>query len=146
MKILFNEIQVRDFFIDFIKEVYNENYDILNTEVSVIPSENQEPSFPSVIVSVINPTSNTKYVDNESTYNKINLSINCEIVSKKLDNYTLEDSIIILKDILIGGVLQKISTLSVTRDNNVPYRTDAKRRIVTFGCVYDTINNKFYLN
>ena len=99
-----------------------------------------------MIVSVINPTSNTKYVDNESTYNKINLSINCEIVSKKLDNYTLEDSIIILKDILIGGVLQKISTLSVTRDNNVPYRTDAKRRIVTFGCVYDTINNKFYLN
>ena len=146
MSIKFNEIQVRDFYIDIIKKVFNENYDIINTEVSVIPSEQQEPSFPSVLVSIVNPTSNTRYADNESNYEKLNLSINCEIVSQKLDNYTLEDSILILKDILIGGVLDKISTLSVTRDNNVPYRADAKRRIVTFSTIYDTIDNKYYTN
>ena len=142
----FDEIGLRDSFIADIQEIYNEAYDLIGSEVYVDKKFNQEASFPCTIVNILEPTSAERYADSSGTYQYINLSLNCNIYSNELDNFSLEDSVIKLKQILIKGILTKYSNLIVTRDSDVPFRTDVLRRNVTFRFTYDNINKIIYSN
>jgi hypothetical protein len=142
----FDEIAIRDEFISHIQEVFAKEYDLIGSEVEVAPRESQEATYPCCLVNVINPTSAERYADSGGTYNYINLSINCDLFSNKLDNFSLDDSIIKLSQILIKGVLEKYSNIVVTRNSGVPFRTDVLRRTVTFRFTYDHINKIIYSN
>lgn len=142
----FDEISIRNEFISHIREIFAKEYDLIGEEVSVVEDENQEATFPCCVVKVLNPISDERYADSDGTYKFINFSLSCDVYSKILDGFSLEDSVIKLKQILIKGFLQKYSNFAVTRDNAVPYRTDTKRRNVTFRCTYDNINKIIYSN
>lgn len=143
----FDEIAIRDEFIAHIQEVFAKEYDLIGSEVYVGSSfEGEHASFPCCIVSLIEPTSAEKYADSSGTFNFVNFSLNCDLYSNKLDNFSLEDSVIKLSQILIKGMLEKFKTFVVTRNTSVPYRTDIKRRTVTFRCTYDNKNKIIYSN
>lgn len=142
----FDEIAIRDEFIANIQEVFAKEYDLIKSEVEVAPRESQEATYPCCIVKLLEPTSNEKYADNSSTYNMINFSLNCDIFSNKLEDFTLDDSIITLSQILIEGILEKHKNFVVARNADVPFRSDILRRTVSFRCTYDNINKIIYSN
>lgn len=142
----FNEIAVRNGFMSKITEIFANEYDLLGTEVVVGTSIDQEPSFPCCIVRIVNPVANTAYDDSAGSFRKINFSLECDLYSKELENFSLEDSVIALSQILIQGMIEKYHTFVVTRNMSVPYRTDVKRRVVDFACTYDVENKIIYSN
>lgn len=142
----FDEIALRDGYIEDIREIFNKEYNLLGQEVYVDSEFNQEASFPSCVVSILSPTSAERYADSSGTYQYINLSLNCDLYSQKLDNYSLEDSVIKLSQILIKGILEKYSNFIVARNSAVPFRVDTKRRTVTFRFTYDNKNKIIYSN
>lgn len=146
MRYKFDEISFRNEFINALKEIFANEYDTLQTEVEVIDNENQESTFPCCVVSVLNPLSNEIYDDSEGTFQKISVSINLDLYSKKLDNFSLSDSIIILSRIALNGLLYKFPNIIVSRNSNAPYRTDVLRRTLTFRMVYDIREKIIYSN
>ena len=142
----FDKIALRDFFIGEIQEIFAKEYDLIETEVETIKSENQEASFPCCVVKILNPVSAERYADSSGTYNYIDLSLDCNIFSNELSNYDLEDSVEKLSQILIKGITKKYSNFVVTRDTEVPFRTDVKRKNVTFRFTYDNVNKIIYSN
>ena len=63
----FEKIGLRNEFIDVIREGFANYYEILKTEVQVESEEQQEASYPSCIVSIINPISDQKYDDSRGS-------------------------------------------------------------------------------
>lgn len=142
----FDQIKIRNEFIDVIKAVFKEEYDTIGSEVDVYSYIPQEASFPCCIVSILNPVSTERYDDSDGSYRFVTFSVDCDLYSKQLDNFDLEDSIIKLSQILIKGLLSSYPNLVVTRNNALPYKTDAFRRAVSFRCVYDNKQNIIYSN
>jgi hypothetical protein len=143
---MFDMISLRDEFIGAIREIFANEYDTLNSEVEILTNENQKASFPSCVVKIINPITDKRYVDSDDTYNIISLSLNCDLYSKELEDFSLEDSVIMLSQILINGILKKYKNFEVTRNSEVPYRSDTKRITVTFLFDYDNKNKIIYSN
>lgn len=146
MRYKFDEISFRNQFIDALKEIFANEYDTLQTEVEVLDNENQKSTFPCCVVSIINPLSNGTYDDSEGSFQKITLSLNIDFYSKKLDNFSLTDSVIKLSQIALNGLLIKYPNIIITRNSNVPYRVDALRRTITGRMLYDVQNNIIYSN
>ena len=142
----FDEIAVRDEFIGEIREGFANYYDLLKTEVQTDSEEPQEASYPCCIVNIVNPISDQKYDDSNGSFGKIRFSLECDLYSKALDDYKLGDSIIILSQLLIKIIITKYPTFVVTRNSEVPFRTDVKRRVVDFACTYDIENKIIYSN
>lgn len=142
----FDEIALRNEFIEIIREGFTSYYDTLKTEVQVESEEPQETSFPCCIVNISNPVSDQKYDDSEGSFRKIRFSLECDLYSKELDDYKLGDSIIKLSQILIKIIITKYPTFVVTRNSAVPFRSDVKRRVVDFACTYDIENKIIYSN
>lgn len=142
----FNEIEIRNNFISDIIEVFEKEYDLIGTEVGVYSFVNQETTFPCCIVSLLNPISVEKYDDSEGSFRFVNFSLNCDLYSNELEDFNLEDSVIKLSQILIKGIIEKYGTFVVTRNSDVPFRTDVHRRTITFRCTYDNINKIIYSN
>ena len=142
----FDEIALRDEFIEVMRENFANYYDLLKTEVYVDSSEPQEASFPCCIVNLVNPVSDQKYDDSNGTFRKIRFSLECDLYSKELDNFKLDDSIIKLSQLLIKIIITKYPTFVVTRNSAVPFRSDVKRRVVDFACTYDIKNKIIYSN
>lgn len=142
----FDEIAVRNEFMSKISEIFANEYDLIGTEVSIISSIDQEASFPCCVVKIVNPVSNTKYDDSRGSFRKVKFSLECDLYSKELGKYSREDSVILLSQILIKGLINKYHTFVVTRNNSVPYRTDVKRRVVDFSCTYDVETKIIYSN
>lgn len=142
----FDEIALRNEFIDEIREGFANYYDLLKTEVQVESSEPQEASYPSCIVNIINPISNQRYDDSRGTFRIIRFSLECDLYSNELDDFKLDDSIIKLSQLLIKIIITKYPNFVVTRNSAVPFRTDVKRRVVDFACTYDIENKIIYSN
>ena len=142
----FDEIAIRNYFINEIQEVFANEYDLIGTEVEVSAWERQETTFPCCIVSLINPIGVERYDDSRGSFRFVNFSLNCDLYSNELGEYSLEDSVIKLSQILIKGIIEKYGTFVVTRNSSVPFRTDVKRRNVTFRCTYDNVNKIIYSN
>jgi hypothetical protein len=142
----FDEIAIRNEFISHIEEVFSKEYDLIGGEVQVGPRESQNATFPCCLVNLIEPTSAEPYADSDGTFNYINFSLNCDLFTNQIEGFTLDDSIIKLSQILIKGILQKYSNLVVTRNSDVPFRSDVFRRTVTFRCTYDNKNKIIYSN
>lgn len=146
MRYEFDEIAFRNEFKSALKDVFADEYETLGTEVQVITNEYQKSTFPCCVVSILNPTSNTRYDDDEGSYHKINFSVNIDLYCKQLNGLTLEDSILKLSQIAINGLLKSYSNLTVTRNNRVPYSTDVFRKTITLRGVYDVKNKIIYSN
>lgn len=142
----FNEITLRDEFIDTIRSGFDEEHDLLKTEVYVDSEEPQESSFPCCIVSITNPVSDQKYDDSNGSYQIIRFSLECDLYSNQLEGFKLNDSVIKLSQLLIKTIINKYPNFVVTRNSAVPYRTDIKRRVVDFACTYDIKNKIIYSN
>lgn len=142
----FNKIGLRNEFIDVIREGFANYYDLLKTEVQVESEEQQEASYPCCIVSIVNPISDQKYDDSSGSFRKVRLSLECDLCSKQLDDFSLGDSIDLLSEILIQTIITKYPNFVVTRNSLVPYRTDVKRLVVDFACTYDIENKIIYSN
>ena len=142
----FDEIALRDEFIEVMRENFANYYDLLKTEVYVDSSEPQEASYPCCIVNLVNPVSDQKYDDSNGTFRKIRFSLECDLYSKELDDFKLDDSIIKLSQLLIKIIITKYHTFVVTRNSAVPFRSDVKRRVVDFACTYDIENKIIYSN
>lgn len=142
----FDEIALRNEFMEVVRDGFSDYYDILKTEVQVESEEPQQASFPSCIVSIVNPISNQKYDDSDGTFRKIRFSLECDLYSKELEDFKLDDSIVKLSQLLIKIIVTKYPTFVVTRNSSVPYRTDVKRRVVDFACTYDIENKIIYSN
>lgn len=142
----FDVLSIRDTFKNDIQEIFSNAYDTLQNEVDVITFNEQETTYPCCLVDVLNPISAERYNDNDSTFNYIDLSLNCELYSKSLNDYNNKDAVIKLSQILINGLLTKYPTLVVTRNDNAPFRDDVSRRVVSFRCTYDNDKNRVYSN
>lgn len=142
----FDEIALRDEFISVIRKGFADKFNLLKTNVIVDTSEKQHPTFPSCFVNILNPLSDRRYEDTEGTFNTISLSLQCELFTNELKDFTLDDSIIKLSQILIEIITTNYSNLVITRNTSVPFRTDIKRRVINFSFVYDAINNMIYSN
>lgn len=144
----FDEIELRNEFINDIREGFAEYYDLLKAEVQVESNNMQEVTFPCCLVKLVNPISDQKYDDSDGSYQKIRFSLECDLYSKELEYFSVEDSVIKLSQLLIKIIISKYPTFVVTRNSNIPYRakTDVKRRIVDFACTYDVKNKIIYSN
>lgn len=142
----FDEIALRNEFIEAIREGFAEEYDLLKTEVQVDSEEPQEPSFPFCLVSITNPVSDQKYDDSDGSYQIIRFSLECDLYSNALEGFSLNDSVIKLSQLLIKTIITKYPTFVVARNSIVPYRTDVKRRVIDFSCTYDIKNKIIYSN
>lgn len=142
----FDEIAIRNEFIAHIQQVFANEYALIGCEVEVSPRESQNASFPCCLVNLIEPTSAEAYADSDGAFNYINFSLNCDLFSKEIEGFSLDDSIIKLSQILIKGILEKYSNLVVTRNSIVPFRSDTLRRTITFRCTYDNKNKIIYSN
>ena len=142
----FDEIALRNEFIEVMREGFADYYDILKTEVEVVSSESQLSSFPCNIVNIANAISDQRYDDSDGTFRKIRFSLECDLYSKALEDFKLDDSIVKLSQLLIKIIVTKYPTFVVTRNSSVPYRTDVKRRVVDFACTYDIENKIIYSN
>ena len=142
----FDEIELRNEFIDKIREGFANYYELLKTEVQVESEEPQQATFPCCLVSIVNPVSEQKYDDSKGSFQIIRFSLECDLYSNELEDYKLGDSIIKLSQILINIVLSNYQNFVVTRNSAVPYRTDVKRRVIDFACTYDTQNKIIYSN
>lgn len=142
----FDEIELRDEFIDIIRNGFAEIYDVIKTDVYVDSEETQSSSFPCCFVNIISPISNRKYDDDRGTYRMISFSLECDLYTKALDGYSLSDSVIKLSQALIKIVVSKYPNFIVTRATNVPFKTDTKRRIIDFACTYDVEKKIIYSN
>jgi hypothetical protein len=142
----FDEIALRNEFIEVMREGFANYYDILKTEVQVESEEPQEASYPCCIVSLVNAVSNQKYDDSRGSFRKIRFSLECDLYSNELEDFKLGDSIIKLSQLLIKIIIEKYPTFVVTRNSAVPFRTDVKRRVVDFACTYDIENKIIYSN
>lgn len=142
----FDEIALRNEFISVIRKGFAEKINLLGTNVVVDTSEKQQPTFPCCFVNILNPLSDRRYQDTESSFNIITLSLQCELFTNELKEFTLDDSIIKLSQILIEIITNNYSNLVVSRNVAVPFRTDIKRRVVNFSFVYDIVNKNIYSN
>ena len=142
----FDEIALRNEFIEIIREGFTSYYDTLKTEVQVKSEEQQKTSLPCCIVNISNPVSDQKYDDSEGSFRKIRFSLECDLYSNELDDFNLGDSIIKLSQLLIKIIITKYPTFVVTRNSAVPFRSDVKRRVVDFACTYDIENKIIYSN
>ena len=142
----FDEIALRNEFIQVMRNGFADYYDLLKTEVQVESEQPQEASFPCCIVRLVNPVSDQKYDDNRGSFRKIRFSLECDLYSNALEDFKLGDSIIKLSLLLIKIIITKYPTFVVTRNSAVPYRTDIKRRVVDFACTYDIENKIIYSN
>lgn len=142
----FDEIALRNEFVEVMREGFASYYDLLKTEVQVESEEPQEPSFPCCIVNLVNPISDQKYDDSRGSFRKIRFSLECDLYSNELDDFKLGDSIIKLSQLLIKIIITKYPTFVVTRNSAVPFRSDVKRRVVDFACTYDIENKIIYSN
>ena len=142
----FDEIALRNEFIEVMRNGFADYYDLLKTEVQVESEQPQEASFPCCIVRLVNPVSDQKYDDNRGSFRKIRFSLECDLYSNELEDFKLGDSIIKLSQLLIKIIITKYPTFVVTRNSAVPYRTDVKRRVVDFSCTYDIENKIIYSN
>ena len=142
----FDEIALRNEFIEVMREGFANYYALLKTEVHVESEQPQEASFPCCIVRLVNPVSDQKYDDNRGSFRKIRFSLECDLYSNALEDFKLGDSIIKLSQLLIKIIITKYPTFVVTRNSAVPYRTDVKRRVVDFACTYDIENKIIYSN
>ena len=140
----FDELAIRNAFIKDIEEIFADEYATIGTEVIVSASDSQETTFPCCLVNLLNPLSNERYDANDGSFRYVDFSLNCDLYSNALENNTATDSVIRLSQILIKGILTKYGTFVVTRNNDVPFRTDVKRRTVTFRCTYDNENKIIY--
>lgn len=140
----FDEIALRNEFIEVIREGFADYYDLLKTEVQVESEEPQEASYPCCIVSLVNPVADQKYDDSSGSFKFSRFSLECDLYSKALDDFKLGDSIIKLSQLLIKTIVTKYPTFVVTRNSAVPFRTDVKRRVVDFACTYDIKNKIIY--
>lgn len=142
----FDEIAIRNEFIQVLREGFASYNNILKAEVQVDSEESQETSFPCCIVSITNPVSDQKYDDDRGSFRKIRFSFECDLYSDELEDFRLNDSIVKLSQLLIKIIIEKYPTFVVTRNSIVPYRTDVKRRVVDFACTYDVENKIIYSN
>ena len=142
----FDEIALRNEFIEVMREGFANYYDLLKTEVQVESEEPQKASYPCCIVNLVNPISDQKYDDSKGSFRKIRFSLECDLYSNELNDFKLGDSIIKLSQLLIKIIITKYPTFVVTRNSAVPFRTDVKRRVVDFACTYDIENKIIYSN
>ena len=142
----FDEIELRNEFIETIREGFAEYYDLLKTEVQVESEEPQEASFPCCIVNIANPISEQRYDDSNGSYQIIRFSLQCDLFAKELEDYKLGDAIIKLSQLLIKIIITKYPTFVVARNSSAPFRSDVKRRVVDFSCIYDIKNKIIYSN
>lgn len=142
----FDEIELRNEFINTIREGFSKYSEILGSEVQVESEEPQEVSFPCCIVFIENPVSDQKYDDDRGSFRKIRFSLQCDLYSKELKNMKLGDSIAKLSQLLIKIIITKYPNFVVTRNSLVPFRTDVKRRVIDFACTYDIENKIIYSN
>lgn len=142
----FDEIALRNEFIEVMREGFANYYDLLKAEVQVESEEPQEPSFPCCIVNLVNPISDQKHDDSNGSFRKIRFSLECDLYSNELEDFKLGDSIIKLSQLLIKIIITKYPTFVVTRNSAVPFRSDVKRRVVDFACTYDIENKIIYSN
>lgn len=142
----FDEIELRNEFIETIRNGFAEYYDLLGVEVQVESEEPQEASFPCCITRIVSPVSDKKYDDSEGSFKIIRLSLECDLFSDKIADYSATDSVTKLSQMLIQIILSKYHNFVVTRNNAVPFRTDVKRRVVDFACTYDIKNKIIYSN
>lgn len=142
----FDEIALRNEFIEVLREGFASNYELLKSELQISGEFLQEASFPCCLVSIINPISDQKYDDSNGSYQLIRFSLECDLYSNKLENYSLTDSITKLSQLLIKIIISKYPTFVVTRNSIAPFRTDVKRRVIDFACTYDIKNKIIYSN
>ena len=142
----FDEIELRNEFIETIRNGFAEYYDLLGVEVQVESEEPQEASFPCCITKIVNPISDKRYDDGDSSFNVIRFSLECDLFSDGIADYSATDSVTKLSQMLIQIILSKYKNFVVTRNNAVPFRTDVKRRVVDFACTYDIKNKIIYSN
>jgi hypothetical protein len=142
----FDEIALRNEFIDTIRDGFADYYDLLNTEVQVESQEPQEASYPCCLVSLVNPVSQQQYDDSNGSFQIIRFSLECDLYSNLIEGFNLGDSIIKLSQLLIKIIITKYPNFVVTRNSAVPFRTDIKRRVVDFACTYDVKNKIIYSN
>ncbi len=142
----FEEIAFRNQFKKCIEEIFAENYDTINSAVEVFTENDQEPTYPCCLISILNPLSADRHSDSDGTYNFIDFTLNCELYSMQLDDYSKKDAIIKLSQILINGILSKFGTFSVTRNQDVPFQSNVARRVVSFAGTLDTNKNIIYNN
>ena len=142
----FDEIELRNEFINTIREGFAEYYDLLGAEVQVESEEPQEATFPCCIAKLVNPISDQKYDNSSGSYQIIRFSLECDLYSNRIADYTATDSITKLSQLLIKIIISKYPTFVVTRNSQVPFRVDIKRRVVDFACTYDIKNKIIYSN
>lgn len=144
---MFNINEFEEQIISDIQEVFNLAYDELETEVEVSEEEKQEPTFPCVIVDILNPISAERHIDSGGTYNYIDFSINCDIYAQETEELSAKKFVQKLSQILIEGLTKKYNTLVVTRNKAVPSLYDETKRITTtFRGTLDKIENILYSN
>ena len=123
----FDEIELRNEFIETIRNGFAEYYDLLGVEVQVESEEPQEASFPCCITKIVNPISDKRYDDGDNSFNVIRFSLECDLFSDAIDDYSATDSVAKLSQMLINIILSKYKEWQAQRFTNQDVDKEKKK-------------------
>lgn len=144
----FHKLDVKDTFKESLEEIFldEEVYNELGTEVYIIGRrQKQLPTYPCIFIDFPQNSVNTRYSSSSEIQGYTNFTISFDIYSKDLNNYTQDDAVEKIAEILIDGLQKKYFNLTLTLDQPLPNLDETiSREQVRFEGVYDNSNNSIY--
>jgi hypothetical protein len=143
---MFNELSLRDEFVDYIQNYFNEKKDEIRSDFYVYKTNKQATTFPCCTVKILSPVSANGYGDSDGEYNKVAFSVEFNLYTKGHADFSAEDSLSILSSYLLSGITSKYSPLKVSANAEIPYKTNTKRKNIVLYGIYDVLDNIIYSN
>ena len=146
----FHKLQVKEAFRISLEDIFgkNEIYDELGTEVYIIArNKKQMPTFPCIFIDFPQNSTSSEYSTSSEIQGYTNFTVSFDIYSKDLKNYTQDDAVERIAEILIDGLQKKYFNLRLTLDQPLPNLDETiSREQVRFEGVYDNAENAIYSN
>lgn len=144
----FHKLDVRDAFKKSLDKIFADKniYDELGCEVYIVGRKKKsKPTFPCIFIDFPQNSTARQYSSSTEIQGYTSFTISFDIYSKELKNYTQDDAVARIAEILIDGLQKQYFNLQLTLDQPLPNLDDTiSREQVRFEGVYDNANNQIY--
>lgn len=145
----FKSLEVKDTFKNVLEDIFIEDnvYADLGTEVFIISRRKKEkPTFPCIYIDT-NSSENTRYASSTSIHRMSDFTLIFDIYSKDLENYSQDDAVEKIAEVLTNGIQRKYHCLRQTLNQPLPNLDETVSRWqVRFEGTMDNSNNFIYSN
>lgn len=147
-KYYFHELEVRKAFKHDLEMIFSDYdvYEELGAEVYIIADSKQEKTtFPCIYVDISNSSVNRAYSSNTEIQHFTDFTVAFDIYSKELDNFSQDEAVVRIGEILINGLQRKYHSLTMTLNQWLPnLDSSISRKQIRFEGVMDNKENFIY--